>query len=64
MYFGLSFSRVGADFRPLMVPIILNAIQTKFSNHCLRAKEQLNQTLGSFSIKDVNDSGNSSVQKR
>ena len=62
MYFGLSFSRVGADFRPLMVPIILNAIQTKFNNHCLRAKEQLNQTLGAFSIKDVNDSGNNSVQ--
>lgn len=61
MYFGLSFSRVGADFRPLMVPIILNAIQTKFSNHCLRAKEQLSQTLGAFSIKDVNDSGHNSV---
>lgn len=57
MYFGLSFSRVGADFRPLMVPIILNSIENRFSTCCLRAKDQLKQTLGIFRISDIQDHG-------
>ena len=53
MYFGLSFSRVGTDFRPLMVPIILDAIKSKFESHCTRAKEQLRSTLVQFSVSDI-----------
>merc|ERR1712038_445096 len=55
MYFGLSFSRVGTDFRPLMVPIILDAIRSKFEHHCLRAKDQLRTTLSQFSVSDIAD---------
>ncbi|XP_041449770.1 conserved oligomeric Golgi complex subunit 8-like [Drosophila obscura] len=30
IYFGLSFSRVGADFRALMAPIFMGVVQRKF----------------------------------
>jgi hypothetical protein len=30
MYFGLSFSRIGFDFRPLLAPIFLKAIEKQF----------------------------------
>lgn len=41
MYFGLSFSRVGADFRALMVPIFVKVIKEKF----LRAIALVNQNF-------------------
>ena len=40
MYFGLSFSRVGADFRPQLVPIFLNAIENYFVNQVDRSEAE------------------------
>lgn len=38
MYFGLSFSRIGADFRPILLPIVHRAVLESFKKTIRRAK--------------------------
>ena len=38
MYFGLSFSRVGADFRPQLIPIFLKAAERHFNEQIDKGK--------------------------
>ena len=41
MYFGLSFSRVGADFRPLIMPVFVKVSLRSFQHSLRDAKHQL-----------------------
>ena len=48
MYFGLSFSRVGYDFRQQLAPIFTNAVERQFSQAIQKssAPTQLSASLG------------------
>ena len=50
MYFGLSFSRVGADFRGLLVPIFQHAILSELSVNIKNADQQLDETMQSYTL--------------
>ncbi|XP_026463462.1 conserved oligomeric Golgi complex subunit 8-like [Ctenocephalides felis] len=50
MYFGLSFSRVGADFRSLMAPIILKTIYKKFYISLSQITKKLKDDLENFTL--------------
>ncbi|RNA08820.1 conserved oligomeric Golgi complex subunit 8 [Brachionus plicatilis] len=46
MYFGLAFSRVGLDFRALMVPLFERVILSKVSQQVTLAQDKFNESLG------------------
>ncbi|XP_067137990.1 conserved oligomeric Golgi complex subunit 8 isoform X2 [Centruroides vittatus] len=50
MYFGLSFSRVGADFRPLLIPIFQNTVLKQFEKSMERAAKQFKQAMQTFTL--------------
>ncbi|XP_054744029.1 conserved oligomeric Golgi complex subunit 8 [Anastrepha obliqua] len=50
MYFGLSFSRVGADFRALMVPIFLRVIRKNFENAIFTVNKSFAQELERYTL--------------
>ncbi|XP_017468877.1 PREDICTED: conserved oligomeric Golgi complex subunit 8 [Rhagoletis zephyria] len=50
MYFGLSFSRVGADFRALMVPIFLRVIRKNFENAISKVNQSFAQELERYTL--------------
>ncbi|XP_039949838.1 conserved oligomeric Golgi complex subunit 8 [Bactrocera tryoni] len=50
MYFGLSFSRVGADFRGLMVPIFLRVIRRNFGNAISTVNQSFAQELERYTL--------------
>lgn len=50
MYFGLSFSRVGADFRALMAPIFIRIIHNNFSTQIKNANEQFEQDISKYTL--------------
>uniref|UniRef100_A0A034V2J5 Conserved oligomeric Golgi complex subunit 8 n=1 Tax=Bactrocera dorsalis TaxID=27457 RepID=A0A034V2J5_BACDO len=50
MYFGLSFSRVGADFRGLMVPIFLRVIRRNFDNAISNVNQNFAQELERYTL--------------
>lgn len=50
MYFGLSFSRVGADFRALMAPIFVGVIRRRFENSVEQVDEQFERELERFTL--------------
>ena len=52
MYFGLSFSRVGADFRPQLAPIFLKAIQNCFDRQLDRTEAEFLHNMKMFHLND------------
>lgn len=50
MYFGLSFSRVGADFRGLMAPIFVKTISQRFTNLIVTATKQFNIEMENYTL--------------
>lgn len=50
MYFGLSFSRVGADFRALMVPIFTRTILKNFTTAILKVTEQFECDMENYTF--------------
>ncbi|KAK4887329.1 hypothetical protein RN001_003600 [Aquatica leii] len=54
MYFGLSFSRVGCDFRGSMVPIFNKAILNNFSKHVQKATLNFEKNMERFTLINKN----------
>lgn len=50
MYFGLSFSRVNIDFRPLLVPIFQNVALNKLCSSLERATKRFEGTVETFTF--------------
>lgn len=50
MYFGLSFSRVGADFRGLMAPIFTSVILNTFNGAIFKVSRQFETDMESFTL--------------
>ncbi|EDV98808.1 GH13522 [Drosophila grimshawi] len=50
MYFGLSFSRVGADFRALIAPIFVRVVSQKFETSISHVNQNFGQELDKFTL--------------
>lgn len=50
MYFGLSFSRVSADFRGLMVPIFIEVIVQNFANAIQKVTKQYEIDMENYTL--------------
>lgn len=50
MYFGLSFSRIGADFRSLMVPIFVKVIFNQFQNGVYKSTKQFELDIETYTL--------------
>lgn len=50
MYFGLSFSRVGADFRALMAPIFVKVIKQKFMKNIASVNHSFEKELDKYTL--------------
>lgn len=50
MYFGLSFSRVGADFRGLLVPIFTKLIRHHFQSSIVKATDQFELDMENYTF--------------
>ncbi|XP_064554152.1 conserved oligomeric Golgi complex subunit 8 [Drosophila montana] len=50
MYFGLSFSRIGADFRALIAPIFVRVVRNKFESSIIKVNENFEQELEKFTL--------------
>lgn len=61
MYFGLSFSRVGADFRGLMASIFIKTITTKFVEAVNKCTRQFDIDIENYTL--INKSA-SSIRRR
>lgn len=53
MYFGLSFSRVGADFRGLLAPIFVNTVTKNFEHAVRKASKKFEQDMENFSLPKI-----------
>lgn len=54
MYFGLSFSKVGCDFRPLLVPIFTRKIGNDFQDMVCRATNNFEKNIEKFTLINKN----------
>ena len=50
MYFGLSFSRIGVDFRALMVPIFLRVIGKNLNSGILKVTKQFELDMDNYTL--------------
>lgn len=50
MYFGLSFSRAGVDFRGLMAPIFTKVILANFQSSILKVTHQFEDNIESYTL--------------
>lgn len=50
MYFGLSFSRIGADFRSQMVPIFVKVIFNQFQNSVYKSTKQFESDIETYTL--------------
>lgn len=50
MYFGLSFSRVGTDFRALMMPIFLKVSVQNFANAIAKVTRQFEMDMENYTL--------------
>lgn len=53
MYFGLSFSRVGADFRALIGPIFVKTIINNFSAAIRRATKKFDIDMEKYTLSNI-----------
>ncbi|XP_069689889.1 conserved oligomeric Golgi complex subunit 8 [Periplaneta americana] len=53
MYFGLSFSRVSADFRGLLAPIFIKIISRNFEHAVRKASKKFEQDIENFTLPKV-----------
>ncbi len=53
MYFGLAFSRVGLDFRALMVPIFEEAILEQFRRTMVQAGAKFDESVGTLNWSEL-----------
>jgi hypothetical protein len=53
MYFGLSFSRVGADFRGLLAPIFIGTISQNFEHAVRKASRKFEQDMENFTLSKL-----------
>ena len=58
MYFGQSFSRVGADFRCLLIPIFQKAVSTSFSKLIQETTKEFEREMMSYSLLSTSISYN------
>lgn len=57
MYFGLSFSRVGCDFRPLLIPIFTKRVIANFEYFMQRATKNFEGNIESYTLINKNHTG-------
>ena len=50
MYFGLSFGRIGSDFRSLLVPLFSQVVYDRFDHQTNKAEAQFAEAISSFSL--------------
>lgn len=61
MYFGLSFSRVGADFRGLLAPIFQRAALNTFTLSLTDANNKFEENMQSYNLLSVTSTGGSTT---
>ncbi|KAK7106264.1 conserved oligomeric Golgi complex subunit 8-like [Littorina saxatilis] len=57
MYFGLSFSRVGADFRGLVAPVFQRAALRYFEEAMKEANKKFEENMQSYNLLGITSSG-------
>lgn len=57
MYFGLSFSRVGCDFRCLLIPIFTEQIARSFQQSILKATKNFENNIEKYTLINRNYTG-------
>ena len=50
MYFGLSFGRVGSDFRVLLIPLFAQVVFDRFDNATNKTELQFSEVVSNFSL--------------